>query len=264
MSRRVRTALSEARHRPWPLNPRPWVMVQSWHDLLFAHWAISPSALARHVPAPLKLDTFDGDAWLGVVTMRITGARPRAFPPLPGTTRAFELNVRTYVSFEGKPGVLFLSLDSSNLTHVAGARLLRLPYFPARISMHRSAEVLAFSSRRRVWERDAGFHAIYSAAGPSFNAEPGSLDAFLLERYALYTASARGLHRLDIQHPPWRLQPARGEIEQISVVSADGVEVPKSAPLLHFAARQDMLMWLPHRVAERSGAVGATRTIEAR
>jgi hypothetical protein len=27
-------------HRPWPVPRTPWLMTQSWHDLLFAHWRV--------------------------------------------------------------------------------------------------------------------------------------------------------------------------------------------------------------------------------
>jgi len=32
-------------HRPWPVPAGPWVMVQVWHDLLFAHWPIAFESL---------------------------------------------------------------------------------------------------------------------------------------------------------------------------------------------------------------------------
>ena len=57
----------EVEHRPWPLPERPWVMTQSWHDLLFAHWPIATSVLRPLVPAELQLDAFDGLGWLAVV-----------------------------------------------------------------------------------------------------------------------------------------------------------------------------------------------------
>lgn len=254
MNRDARTALSVTAHRPWPLQERPWIMFQGWRDLLFAHWPVRATELAGKIPAPLQLDRFDGTAWLGIVALRITGARMRGLPPIPGTAGALELNVRTYVRHEGRPGVYFLSLDSTNFTHVLGARLLRLPYFPAKIRLRRDAELLSFDSMRRS-EHGAQFRAIYSPAGPVFDAAPGSLEEFLTERYALYTASRRRLHRLDIQHPPWTLQPCNGEAFDRSVAAAVGVKLPRIRPLLHYAARQDVVFWAPRAVASRRAAV---------
>src|ERR1044071_7838186 len=98
----------------------PWIMTQTWHDLLFAHWPIDPRVLRASVPLPLALDIFDGRAWVGVV------------PPPPRLSSFPELNVRTYVTVGGRPGVYFFSLDATSPIAVWSAkRIFRLPYFRA-------------------------------------------------------------------------------------------------------------------------------------
>ena len=87
--------LREADHRPYPLATGPWIMTQIWHELLFAHWPVPPETLRPLVPAVLPLDTFDDQAWLGVVPFRMTYVRTRCVPPLPGISDFPELNVRT-------------------------------------------------------------------------------------------------------------------------------------------------------------------------
>ena len=37
--------LDEGSHRPWPLPEGPWVMAQTWHEVLFAHWPVPAEAL---------------------------------------------------------------------------------------------------------------------------------------------------------------------------------------------------------------------------
>src|SRR3954447_14725268 len=61
-ARRQRASLVAVDHRPWPLPDAPWVMGQTWVDLLFCHWRVDVAELAPHVPASLPLDTFDGAA----------------------------------------------------------------------------------------------------------------------------------------------------------------------------------------------------------
>jgi len=46
--------------RAWPLPKQPWVMRMTWSDLLFAHWAVEPEAVASLLPAGVTLDTRDG------------------------------------------------------------------------------------------------------------------------------------------------------------------------------------------------------------
>src|SRR5579872_1671599 len=125
--------LSNTSHRLWPLPSRPWIMVQRWHDLLFAHWPLRPEAIRPLVPRELELDTFENKAWLGVIPFWMSGVRFRALPPMPTASAFPELNVRTYVRAPRdpeKPGVFFFSLDAASLLAVLGARAgFGLPYF---------------------------------------------------------------------------------------------------------------------------------------
>src|SRR5215217_8155417 len=104
--------------RPWPMPRRPWVMTQTWHDLLFAHWRLDPAAVRPLVPEPFELDTFDGAAWIGVVPFHMTNVAPRGTPALPWLSHLPELNVRTYVRVGDRPGVYFFSLDAARAVAV--------------------------------------------------------------------------------------------------------------------------------------------------
>jgi hypothetical protein len=91
-------------HRPWPMPGSAWVMTQTWHDLLFAHWPVDGTSLRAKIPSGFQLDLFDGQAWLGIVPFRMTNVAPRFVPALPWISAFPELNVRTYVRAGGKPG----------------------------------------------------------------------------------------------------------------------------------------------------------------
>jgi uncharacterized protein YqjF (DUF2071 family) len=226
-------------HRPWPLPAGAWVMAQTWEQLLFAHWRVPIEALREHLPPELEVDTHDGEAWLGVTPFLVTNLRLRGLPPVPFLSSFLELNCRTYVSHGGdKPGIWFFSLDaSSRLAVEAARRLYKLPYFEARMDgLPRYRCARAGASRPHVWE------STYKPVGPVFAAEPGSLEHFLVERYCLYTTDTVGaLHRGEIHHPPWSLQRATAEID-LNTMPPDGLEVSGEA-LLHYSARQDVLIW---------------------
>ena len=225
-------------------------MVQRWHDLLFAHWRVAASELRLLIPAPLEIDTFDGTAWIGVIPFYMSGVRMRAAPPVP-TAHAFEeLNVRTYVTLDGRPGVWFFSLDAASSLAVIGARLgIRLPYFRAAMQMKRQDGTIHYRSERwSIAGHPASFAATYRGTGPAAPAAPGSLEHFLAERYALYASDGKRIWRGDIVHPPWNLQTAEARIERNSMIAAAGVGAPGHEPLLHFAAFQDVRFWWPVRV----------------
>ena len=244
-------ALARLDHRPWPIPERRWSMRQSWHDLLFAHWRVPAAELRPMIPAGLEVDTFDGSAWLGVVPFRMSGIALRPFPPIPGTSAFPELNVRTYVTFDGKPGVWFFSLDAANgLAVWAAKRFFHLPYWHAKMSCEEHDGGIDFHSTRKRADPAVDFTAKYRPTGDPFHAEPGTLESFLVERYCLYAARKDGaLYRGEIHHLPWPLQSAEAELGPTQLLASHGRGVGKEPPLLHFARRVDVMIWPIERVA---------------
>lgn len=233
-------------HRPWPLPGGPWIMFQSWRELLFAHWPVPAEALRPLVPSALVLEEFEGSAWIGLTPFRLTDLHPRFLPAVPGLSEFPEMNLRTYVRVEEKPGIHFFSLDAASVLAVVGARLgYRLPYYPAEMRIERRDGWIHYRSRRSSGN-GAEFVGRYRPVGPAFQAEHGTLEHFLIERYALYTVLGNGrVVRGDIHHRPWTLRRAEAEIERNTVPAAHGITLPDRAPLLHYAGRQDTLIWPP-------------------
>jgi uncharacterized protein YqjF (DUF2071 family) len=226
-------------------------MAQVWHDLLFAHWPVAVDELRGHVPPQLTLDTFDGSGWVGVVPFRMSGIRPRRLPALPWLSVFPELNVRTYVTVGGISGVYFFSLDASNAVAVAlGRAIFKLPYFWASMSLRMVDDAVVYASQRtHVGAPAAELRARYRPTGPVFAAPVGSLEWWLTERYSLYTVDALGRAvRTGIHHPRWPLQPAEAVFARNTMAAAHGIALPPIAPLLHFARRQDVIVWPPRRV----------------
>jgi len=230
-------------HRPWPTPARPWRMAQTWRDLLFAHWRVPVDVLRAAVPAPLEIDTKDGDAWVGLVPFRMTGIRWRPLPPIPGTSAFPDMNLRTYVTYEGRPGVWFFTLDATNRLAIWTARtFFHLPYHRARMSVRHDGETVHYES-----ERDAlVFSGSYRPTGPVYEARTGDLDHWLTERYCLYSRSGDGrLFRGEILHAPWPLQPAVWDPAEWGTTLCP---IPDEPPLLHFARRIDVRLWTLERV----------------
>ena len=217
-------------HRPWPMPRAPWLMTQSWHDLLFAHWRVDVSEVRRAVPAAFDLDLFDGEAWLGVVPFHMTNVGLRATPALPWISTFPELNVRTYVRVADRPGVYFFSLDAARWLAVAAARtFLNLPYYTADMTVERRRDGLRYESARRTRERRE-FKAIYEPSGAPFVASAGSIRYFLTERYCLYHHNRRGHpYRLEIHHRPWSLQVARAAITTNTMAAASWRDAQRRA-----------------------------------
>lgn len=246
---------TEVAHRPWPLPRAPWVMAQRWNDLLFAHWPVRTETIRALVPSSLTLDLHEDTAWLSITPFTLSHLRPRGVPALPGVSSFQELNVRTYVTLGGKPGVYFFSLDAGSPIAVAAARALyHLPYLRASMSIHhaRGGAIHYHSRRTDDAAPEADFHASYRPVGDPVHAAPGTLDHWLSERYCLYALdSARRVYRAEIHHRPWPLQSAEARIEHNTMADAAGITLPDQPPRLSFARRLDVVVWLPQRVSLR-------------
>jgi uncharacterized protein len=240
-----------ASNRLWPVPREPWILYQEWHDLLFAHWPIPLDSLRPLIPPTLGIETCEGHAWISVVPFTLRGFRPRGLPPLPLISTFHENNVRTYVTLDGKPGVFFFSLDAQNRSAVFGARLAyRLPYFLSQFRVAHGPDGVSYRSVR-IDKRGAPatFEARYRPVGPVFNAEPGTLDFFLAERYCLYATGSGGrVWRAEIDHDPWPLQPAEAEFTANTMTEAAGIVLPDIRPVLQFSKALRIQTWRPVRI----------------
>jgi hypothetical protein len=235
---RQAAALRETAHRPWPLPDDGWVLAQTLDDVLLAHWPVSERALRPLVPRALELERHGGSCWLSVVAFHVSALRLRGTLPLPLLSSFDEVNVRTYVRRRGRPGIWPFSLDTSSLAAAEAARrAFHLPFHRARIHLDRAGDWLSVSCARGEGE---AFTARVVGRGRPFRARPGTLEHFLTERYCLYTARP-GLHRAEIHHAPWELRRAEGKVVP-ATLTPESVRLA-GEPILHVAARTDILLW---------------------
>lgn len=226
---------------------RQWMMKQNWHDTFFLHWPVSEEWLRSRIPEELQLDTFDGKAWIGVVGFRASGTRPRFSPPVPGTVGFLELNVRTYVTCNGKSGVFFFSLDANSPLAVEAASTGGfLPYRHAKLDSGKRGDVRHFRSRLRDKEQPPETLDVSYRISP----EPIPSDAFgqwLTERYCLWTKPGKHLLRVDIWHIPWELHLMKGEIRRNTMAAFLPADLHGMQPVSHYGGFQEVLFYPPVR-----------------
>lgn len=242
--------LWDTTQRPWPLPSGPWMMKQRWHEVLFAHWSFPPDALRRLVPPQLQLDTFDGKAWVGLVSFRMSGIRLRGLPSMPWLSHFPELNLRTYVKVGDRAGVHFLSLDGdSRLAVVLARRWFHVPYYRAKISLYRQGDTVHCTCRRRHRRApQARFKGSYAPLGESGRVEPGTFEHWLVERYCLFAVDPRGRTVSgEIHHSPWEIQEARLQAGENTMGAAVGLELRRPEHVV-FSRMQEAVFWPPRLV----------------
>ncbi|HTA75632.1 MAG TPA: DUF2071 domain-containing protein [bacterium] len=232
--------------RPWVVPSRNWMMSQTWNDLLFLHWPIPQPILQKIVPPNLPIDTYRGQAWLGIVPFTMSHIHFKGLPPLPGLSAFPEINVRTYVTLDGKPGVYFFSLDAENRWAVWFARnFFNLPYFYSEFSVQKKTDSIDYQiSRRRTEKAPLAFEAQYGPTGQTLKNQDRQLAQWLTARYCLYTTDSKGrIYRGNIDHSPWPLQPGKVSVKKNTLTASLPITLPKTKSLVYFSKILKVNIW---------------------
>ncbi len=210
-------------------SPRPIdrsVLTQWWNDVTFLHWRVPPQSVRHLLPAGAEPDVVDGDTFVGLVAFRLC---PLGWPALTGRWSFPETNVRLYtVDRKGRRGVVFLSMDASDLTFVLSARsAVRLPYMWSDMAVRRDGTELTYTCRRR-WPRPGGATSTLTVRPGERIDRPSPLEDFLTARWGLHTSLFGRTAYLPNHHAPW-------DLHRATVVHCDdnlvaSARVPVSGP----------------------------------
>ena len=236
-------AFKQIDHRPWPLPEGNWLLRQQWLNLAFIHWEVSLSQLRSLIPEPLEIDLYDGKAWIGIVPFDMRGVTLRYCPAFTPLSDFPEINVRTYVYYQGKPGVWFFSLDVPSRIAVWTARtFFHLPYRHAAVTVGKEENTICYRHARSC----GSFSADYSPAEP-LAVDSDSFEIWATERYCLYCQSKKGqLYRTEVHHPKWPLQVADITIGENGLL--DGYEVGDQHPSVLFSKHLDVVAYPPQKI----------------
>ena len=238
---------------PQPLGPQrsrvlphqqDWTWSQSWRDVLFVHWEADGRRLREYLPAELEPDCWHGSNWVSAVAFRLADVRLRGLPPIPLCTDFLELNLRTYVRYQGEPGIYFLRMYADSRVAVAAARWLTpLPYCYAPMICRREGGVWHLECGNRSAGPAALLAGQFQLQGSAQPAAENSLDAWLVERYLAFVPDRRGrLHRMKVAHPPWEIVPMSADVQGAGCAEPFGVERNSPPSGCHFSMGVDSLV----------------------
>lgn len=224
------------------MNDRRWIMSQQLQDVLFLHWAVPAEWLCRRLPPELKLDLYEGDAWISAVLFKAHGTHIRGMPAM----RTFlQANVRTYVQYGNRRGVYFFSMDANSRAAVKTASLGGfLPYRFSAMEMEKRGSWILFKSS--CTSEAHGVERIELAYEPqAMVMGDASLENWLTERYSLWSKPKNRLYRLDIGHAPWRLHYVKGEITTNSLAGFLPEQLHRLRPVTHYCPSMAVRFYTP-------------------
>lgn len=230
-----------------PEPVRRAVMVQQWCDLAYVHWRYPAEEVQALLPSGLEVDVHDGSAWVGLIpfSMRKIGL-PR-LPAIPYFGSFPEVNVRTYVRHNGRPGVWFFSLDVNRFLPALVARTTYLlPYCWGSATHTLAGDSLTTSVHRR-WPTSSDTK-ISISVGREIES-PDDTAVFLSARWGLYSRGFRGaLRYAPVDHEKWPLYCATLLDLNDSLVTAAGLSAPRGEPHVMFSPGVSVRVGLPRRV----------------
>ncbi|MFL5788659.1 MAG: YqjF family protein [Flavisolibacter sp.] len=195
----IENVLLDNKHRPFAMPQSPWKYYQEWHDVIFAHWNVAVPSLRALIPSALELDLFEGNAWVSLVAFTIKHLRPRYIPSLKALSDFYEVNLRTYVIRNGKPGIYFLSIEAQKLASALMAKLVTgLPYIKSDIK--RELNFYQSTNIRKGFEFSIHYEPLKGIL------EKNGLEKWLIERYCLFNELPGNIYSHDIHHREWPLQ----------------------------------------------------------
>ena len=244
--------------RPTPLGR--WWLRNRWEDLAFVHHAYEPTTVQRLLPEGLRVDTYEGRAYVSLIPFRMTDAAPRFLPAVPWLSTFAETNVRTYVvDSAGNRAIWFFSLEASRLLAVAGARwFLGFPYVWSRLSIEATGDDGADGRRRRRYvtearrwpRRPASTTDLTIEVGHRID-EPSDLDVFLTARWgtvAEWPVGSGTLRHHPVDHPEWGLWQAELVDCRTDAFEAAGLPTPTGDPIVRWSDRTIARFARPTRV----------------
>ncbi len=205
---KIKEILKIVNHRPWKLPKSDWKFYQEWNNAIFLHWHVDKTELRKFVPKEIEIDLFNGEPWVSLVAFRMEKIRPKYLPSFPPISDFDEINIRTYVKYNGKPGVFFLSIEGgTDLSCKIAKGISELPYRYSKIKRTSNKYI---SENREFKDK---FEIDYKIGNKLENKE--EIDLWLTERYALFQNTDRAVNGFEIHHVEWPINHV--ELKNITV-----------------------------------------------
>ncbi|KAF2342600.1 YqjF family protein [Flavobacterium tistrianum] len=230
----IKQILNATENRQYPLPQRKWKYYQEWYHTVFFHWEVPSYLLEKYIPKEIQIDTYAGMAWVSLVSFEIKNMRLRYLPMLPYISNFEEINIRTYVTKDGIPGIYLFSIETNKLIEVLFSKLfIGLPYEKAEIKR---------SGNRLFSQNLKQNHLLDIKIGKTSSIQKTDLDVWLTERHSLYDICNDKICRFDIHHKEWEILDLEIRIKDIWYEAGDFI-INTYPDRIHYTEKIEVLLW---------------------
>lgn len=214
-----------------PMN-NPIFLSAEWKDLLMLNYVVDPALLKPLLPPGTELDFRNGTTFLSVVGFRSFNTRALGFA-FPFHRNFEEVNLRFYVRRRAESGwrrgVVFIREFVPRRAIAFVARTCYGEPYSALPMSHTIQQSGGGIRAEYRWRRNGEWESLQGeGVGGSAEIEAGSIEEFITEHYWGYTACRGACAEYQVEHPRWRVWPAKNAILRADVKSLYGAAFRES------------------------------------
>ena len=219
------------------------MLYQVWKDVIFINTKIDRQLAASLIPPGLEPDLYDGEAWLSFVIFHTPVSMLRALPGMQILPSFCELNLRTYVTMNGIPGIHFIHIKANKHLPVFINKvfsLLPYQYAPIKCSQMNRRYFMNEETRKNLVDVD------FLPDKKIVHKSP--LDKWLTERYIAWQASGSSLYSYHIHHEAWDLYSVKPRYQVVRYQQPQLLLNHSDDLFIHFSPLQKALLWQREKV----------------
>jgi uncharacterized protein len=182
----------------------------NWENIIMANYAIDPEILAPYLPKGVRLDLYNGKAYVSLVGFMFKKTKLFNIPiPFLGTFE--EINLRFYVQREEggitKRGVVFINETIPYRIVAWMANKLYKEHYTVVPTQHSIVTNLDSKKIKFEWLLNKKWNSIYvEASNKSQSMKNDTLEKFIYEHYFGYTKiDDNNTEEYRLQHPSWKI-----------------------------------------------------------
>lgn len=227
--------LKHTKHRPFEVPSRSWKFYQEWNKAIFLHWEVTPEQIIPFLPKGVLVDTINGKTWVSLVAFNMNNIGVRSLPKVPHISDFHEINIRVYITCNGKPSVYFLSMEGGKRSSCKVLKVMsKFPYYYSKMER----PDFSFTSENKKYNNS--FYTEYRFDNKQIIKD--ETDIWLTERYAVFQDYKNHIIEYDVHHVEWPM-------ESISIKKLE-LDYPKFNHLInnkpdriHYSKGVQVLTW---------------------